>query len=189
MTSIAHSAPKRVTIRTVTWIFVGAGIAWFVVASPKTPVEFFDAANRDNSAREALPNRADYQAATGQTLVLQQMSVVRRDMERIALQYDMTHDPARVQKEKSSIIFGFYDTSPRTRDALKQNNDTYSALQMQFGELRAKLKASRSTAGASSNARDGTKEDQRLRSRRFQEEMDRTILRQFQAKVFWRKRG
>lgn len=170
------------------WILVLAGLSWFVVVSPKNPVAFFDAALRDKSALDALETGKHDQALTGKELVFHKISETRNAMQRIELLYDMTNDSARVQKERSTIICGAYYASPKTQDVLIKNDNTYSLLQTQLEQLRVEQKATRSTGRFSTGSRDDKKEVERLKKARIQKDFNRAILRQFQAKIFWRRR-
>lgn len=184
----AHRVAKRVNARMLAWVLLLSGATWFVAVSPKTPVQFFDAANRDHSVINSLSKPSEGENPDHRANLFAQLSEVRREKERIALIFDMTNDTTQVQRERSSIIIGFYDASPQTQNALAQTDCTYRSLQDQFEQLRADLKASRSTVPATTDSGEDTKEDPRLRRRLFREEMDRAILRQLQAMIFWRER-
>lgn len=187
MTTVTKKIATRVTARMFAWVLLLLGTAWFVTISPKNPIQFFDAAHRDRSAvisivKESEEGRADHRA-----ILYTQLFEIRRDMERIALIFDMTSDPAQVRRERSSIIRGFYDASPETDKALAQADSTYRSLQAQFEQLRAELKESRSAAAVDTDPRGDSAGDPRLRRRLFEEEMDRWFFRRFQANIFWRE--
>lgn len=188
MKTAIHRVAKRITARMLAWVLLLSGLTWFVAVSPKTPVQFFDAANRDRYVIDSLTKQTGAENPDHGAVLLEQWSEVRRDKERIALLFDMTNDPTQIQRERSSIIIGCYDASPETQNALAQTDGAYRSLQAQFEQLRADLKASRSTTPAAMDSRQKAKKDPRLRRRLFQEEVDRTLLRQFQANIFWRER-
>jgi len=107
-------------------------------------------------------------------------------MNRMTLSYDITHNPARVQQERTLILLGSYDASPQTHEAMMRNNDTYRSVAGQFEKLKMDLKASREPKSDSIISGHAQEEDKDLRMKRFQAEIDRMTLRQFQAKFFWR---
>jgi hypothetical protein len=170
----------------MTWVLLLGGGIWFGFTSPKTPLQFFDAANRDESAIDTRTAQRSDPIPSNRAQTLQTLKSVNQAMNRMALSYDITRDPASVQLEQSSILMGFYDASPQTREALMQNNDSYRSLAEQFEKLRMDLKASRDLISDSSASRHPQEEDKNQRMKRFQSEMDRMTIRKFQAKLFWR---
>lgn len=137
-----------VTPRRVAWVLVLLGGAWFVQVSPWTPLEFFDAAVRDDAALQRY-TLAQYErldpAAAAKARAYEELLACRQQMDRLGLLHELTHDPQRVQKQRDAVLGGYYDPSERTDADLKANDAAYRALAQRFDERRAanKLKTSR----------------------------------------------
>ena len=180
----------RITSRRVAWVLVLLGVAWFVHVSPKTPLEFFDAAVRD---RDAIQRRTmekyemiDAAAAT-KTRKYDEMSSCGQQMDRIALVHDLTNDPTRVQGQRTSIIGGFYDPSKQTDEYLKVNNESYRALAKKLEELRAEIKANKELGSRRRDLDKIANSDRLFQEAIFRMREDGLILRHFQGQIFWRK--
>ena len=99
------------TPRKIAWFFVVVSMAYFICISPKTPVEFFDANMRDEAAiRELNDKKLANSAATARSKKMDELTSCAQRMERIALLYDLTNNPQRVNSAKLSIVEGFYPT-------------------------------------------------------------------------------
>lgn len=120
--------------RLIVWLLLITGFAWFIAASPKTPLEFFDAGVRDDMVFRQydmdLVMMKDPADAERRRL-FNTISSYRDQMERIALEYDLTHHPERIFSERSAIIMGSYN-SEETMALLKQQNRTFIELQKQI---------------------------------------------------------
>ncbi|MDL5054849.1 hypothetical protein QQ056_15020 [Oscillatoria laete-virens NRMC-F 0139] len=141
------------------------GSFWFFIASPKTPVEFFDAGHRDNP----------------QPAHLTELSSIRYDMERIALIHDTENNPDEVQNQRAFILLGFYDAPQKTREILTQTNPVYRDLLERWNRVRREMKETQNLRAPDDSEKDHSKEAMRY--------MEKNTLRQFQAKIFWRVRS
>ena len=118
------------TPRKAAWTLVISGIVWFVYMSPKTPVEFFDAAAGDEASLrewEAKNTGVEKSAATAAKREQYELMSCHRQMQRIALVYDITHDPRHVNRCETSIVEGFYEPEEATVAVLRSENDSYRA--------------------------------------------------------------
>jgi hypothetical protein len=89
------------TPRRVAWVLVLLGGAWFVQVSPRTPLEFFDAAVGDNAAIQRYTleqyERLD-PAAAAKARQYEELCACRQQLDRLGLLHELTQDPQRVQK-------------------------------------------------------------------------------------------
>ncbi len=186
MSETKPTTSRYVTPRGIAWILLLSGSVWFVATSPKNPQQFYDAGCFDRITLDKRTEQQANQIPSKHVQTLQALNSLDRKMDRMTLSYDLIHHPARVQQERPFILLGSYDSSPETHETMIQNNSTYSSLSEQFEKMKMDMKASRDTELDSSVSRQASGENKDLRMKRFQAEMDRMILRQFQAKLFWR---
>jgi hypothetical protein len=176
------------TPRRVAWVLVLLGGAWFVQVSPRTPLEFFDAAVRDNAAIQRY-TLAQYErldpAAAAKARQYEELLACKQQMDRLGLLHELTHDPRRVQKQRDAVLGGHYDASERTDAVLKANDTAYRALAQRFDERRAanKLKTARFN-----DLVDRANRDYHFQATVFRMMIDRISLRRFQGKIFWREK-
>jgi hypothetical protein len=182
-------SPRRwaivVTPRRIVWVLLLGGVVWFVTISPKTPLQFFDAANRDDAASDSLSDMSSEQSASPRVRLYRALSSLIQEKHRIELSYDMINDPARVQRCRASIMHGVYLASPQTREMLVRNNGAYKAILEQIKSGRFEMLAAEEAMANTPDPKRETQEDADQRARHFQTLMDRMLLRQFQAKLFW----
>jgi hypothetical protein len=107
-------------------------------------------------------------------------SFYAQQMERIALIHDLASNPELVQKERNSIRAGSYPIQKQVKDELMATNGDYRRLAKAFGDMRAEIKAMKRPARASAG-----KDDHDMQVGIFT--LDRMMLRQFQARIFWRE--
>lgn len=190
----------RVIPRMIAWVVVLLGVAWFVHVSPKTPLEFFDAANDDSDAIERRKlqeyEKIDPAAAAEFRKREGNLSFIRQ-MHRIALIHDLTNDAAYVQEERPWIVEGSYYPGEKTDETLKARDERYRALAKKLEERRAaadkldeeraESEADKALAARLDDVRE-TAERNGLSHTLSRMGIDRLILRWFQARLFWRKR-
>ena len=178
----------RLTPRKVAWALVLLASAWFVQVSPRTPLEFFDAAVRDNAALQRYTlvqyERLD-PAAAAKARAYEELLACRQQMDRLGLLHELTHAPQRVQKQRDAVLGGYYEPSERTDADLKANDTAYRALAQRFEERRAanKLKTARFN-----DLVDRANRDYHFQAAVFRMTIDRGTLRRFQGQIFWREK-
>lgn len=175
------------TPRKVAWILTLSGIVWFVHISPKTPVEFFDAGVCDQEAvqRHSI-EKYELIDSAGAAVArkVEAMDSTRRRKDRIALLYDLKHDPQRIQKEKISIIMGFYHPDAGTDKKLRADNEDYRALAKDFETKLAEAK-DKKFFRVINGLRETARKDRHFLMADFNREMSRYAWRQYQAHLFW----
>jgi hypothetical protein len=181
------------TPRKLAWVLVIAGIAYFIYVSPKNPVEFYDAAARDAAALRRYEieeyKRIDPSRAAS-VQKLEDISSCCQRMGRIALLYDLAHNPKQVNSNKSSIIDGSY-SHERTDTILRADNESYRELARQLEKCRKEFRSDalrrRDAPGrAAPVVSVTTKEDWAVDAAFLRMEYEGSLFRQLQARVFWR---
>ena len=187
MSDTAQTVRNVVTPRKIAWVLLLGGAAWFVSISPKTPLQFFDAANRDYAASSAQSSdeSPSSQARLYEIRLYEALMLVFDKKRRLELSYDMINDSARVHRCRGSILHGMYQASSQTRETLMRHNSAYQSLVKQIERGRLDLEAARQSRADAPNPVRETQEDADLQTKRFQTVIDRMILRQFQSKLFW----
>jgi len=110
------------TPRKIAWIVAFAGIVYFIYISPKTPVEFFDASVSDQAGIRELEverNKWTDPARAAASRKMDELMSCSHRMDRIALQYDLTNNPQRVNLARSTIVEGFYSTDEHRQRILR----------------------------------------------------------------------
>lgn len=144
MSSFIHSLAKPpVVSRILAWIILLLSLGWFYLSSPKTPLDFFDAACRDSSVAEARA-AALLREKAPETPPVEDLDVemerLMREMGRIALEYDLSADPQNVRKERSSVVFGYYSPGEATRGVLLRENARFAELYATMESLKQRMK-------------------------------------------------
>jgi len=127
--------------RAACWLALGSSAVWFYAVSPKTPLESFDTGVNDNrisnqlSVKEgALPPIAERRAW--------EMERLTAKLERLALQYDLEHNPELVKDSCWMIAEGCYSCNMSTRLALHQADPVFRQIENQIGNLRVEMQKS-----------------------------------------------
>jgi hypothetical protein len=170
----------RFAPRIVAWVLVLAGGTWFAQVSPHGPLEFFDDATREDGELAQLEPGDQTQQRR-----YRRMIALNQQLQRIALVHDLTSNRRHVDSEKYMIIFGGYSPDEGTAALLTESNEEYRRLASELGDLRAEIKANRlsTVSAAISEQTAGNHEDED--AARFTAELNRIMIRQFQAKIFW----
>ncbi|MDD2706961.1 MAG: hypothetical protein PHV34_03045 [Verrucomicrobiae bacterium] len=178
---------KKPTSRRIAWFFVILGLSWSVWVSPKTPVEFFDAAVRDANILTKrdmeLFNKID-PAKAADVRKIEEMNSLRARMERISLVHDWLNHPKYVREQRSDIVWGFYTAHSGTETVLLAKNPEYLSLSEKFETLKTEVKSRKLLKAASSLSHELEK-DPRRKTDDFRIQMQRFLLREFQARIFW----
>ncbi len=169
--------------RLIAWTVLAIASGWFVWTSPKTPIAFFDAANAD---REQWHNLAMTRRATGNPSLSDRLLDCRIRQARIALEYDIVNSPEHVAEERESIIVGYYTPTPQTDTYLCTSNAQYKALAARAAEYRATIAAERELSRSANPKPASTNEH--LEASLLRMEIDSLMLREFQSKLFWRRK-
>ncbi len=156
------------TPRKAAWALVIAGIAYFIYISPKTRIEFFDADARDDAAISRCVIEKYKSIDPVGAGVFQEgedlLSCCRR-MRRIALLYDLTHNP-------------------KSTDAmLRANDESYRALAQQAERYRKEI-ANNKHRRAADEVQARAAKDRVFQATIFRTEQEWLLLRQFQAWLF-----
>jgi hypothetical protein len=173
-----------VTPRKIAWVLVVAAVAWFIYASPKTPIQFFDAAARDRDALRGLNATETSIDQSEYAQLMQKCADLSRQMDRIALLNDIAHDPHRVDSSKSSIVDGFYTTSETTKSMLSESDECYRNIAMELDKCQEALRNYGGKRHTDELKEKSASEDM-LNAAIFRMELETSLLRSFQAKVFW----
>jgi hypothetical protein len=176
------------TPRKIAWILVVTGIAYFIYVSPKTPVEFFDATMRDEAAICELKvekNKMTDPAGAAASREIDELMSCKHRMDRIALLYDLTNNPQRVDSEKYSVFEAGYSTDQSTEAALRANNESYRATEQELKRRRKDI-LSRQRASTTGESEDTPMEQKVFDAAVFRMELEMSLLRRFQAGLFWR---
>jgi hypothetical protein len=189
--SFAKSLRQYATPRKVAWALVLSGTAWFVYVSPKTPLEFFDAATRDAEELEEREMQKyesiDPEAAVA-VRALNEIMWYGRHMDRLALIHDLASNPMRVQTQKHWIIDGGYSLDKDAAEALKESDDQYRDLAKAIATSRTNHKRYMSNEALRNKViemRNIAAKDKRFKAATMEMGMDRQLLREFQARLFW----
>lgn len=187
---MATIVPRRIrlfTPRKAAWGLVIVGIGWFVYASPKTPLEFFDAGLRDRQAHERRMmdkyEQIDPVAAAAAGQAWEFFSTCAR-LDRIALLYDLAHNPQSVQQRYYDIVLGAYTPDANTDKTLRETDEQYRSLAKELQDRKADMKA-KSLFAAVNQLQKKAQEDRYFQTTLGVMEMDATVLRQFQRSLFW----
>lgn len=192
---MGSGSPKFVrnllTPRRVAWVAVVSGALCFTWASPKTPLEFFDAAVRDKAAIRELERREDVMSATeGEAAFSRdsdEIASLREKMERIALLYDLAKNPQRVNTDEVSIVAGSYWIDESTAATLRATDASFGAVEQDMERCRARLESHerRPTMDGAQGTLKST--SRKAHSATFRMEQEAMLLRWFQAGLLWRK--
>jgi hypothetical protein len=106
-------------------------------------------------------------------------------MERIALLYDIANNPQRVNSSKSSIVDGFYHTDESTEVKLRAKNENYRADQQELERLRNDIQSDK-TEPFVGDVKNTSTEIKFFDATIFRMQLEASLLRQFQARLFWR---
>ena len=177
------------TPRKVAWVLLIAGIAWFIHISPRTPLEFFDAAMRDQEIiQQYKMEKYDTIDLVGaaEWRKLEELFSCHRRVGRIALLYDIANNPQRVEEERLSIVDGFYEPDERTGAILRANDPIYRALATEL-DTRRKENQAKNIGLAANNVGAKAATDKVFMASIFKTEMERSLLRQFQMRLFWQR--
>ena len=132
-------AGTLLTPRKIAWVLLIAGIAYFIHISPKTPVEFFDAAMCDQGVVQRY-KLEKYDAidpiGAAATRKLEEIISCARRMERAALLYDIANNPRRVDAKRLDVVEGWYHADETTKAILQANDPNYLALVRQLDAYR-----------------------------------------------------
>ena len=176
------------TPRKIAWILVIAGIAYFIYVSPKTPIEFFDARARDEAAIRELKvekNKMANPADAAASRKMDELMLCMQRMERIALLYDITNNPQRVNSCKDSIADGIYHTDKSSEAILRANDESYRATEQELERCRKDIQSDK-RGRAAGEVRHTPAEEKAFEAAIFRMELEASLLRQFQARLFWR---
>jgi hypothetical protein len=176
------------TPRTIAWILVIVGIAYFIYISPKTPIEFFDADARDEAAIRQLEgekNKITDRTGVAASRNMNELMSYKRQMDRIAILYDMTHNPQRVNSSQSWIVEGLYFTDESTEAILRANNEVYRATEQKLQRCRKEVQSAKRGRGAGA-AKNTSADEKIFEAAVFRMRLEMLLLRQFQARLFWR---
>ncbi|MGO8744958.1 MAG: hypothetical protein ACLQNE_03105 [Thermoguttaceae bacterium] len=179
------------TPRKLAWILVIAGTAKFVSDSPKTPVEFFDTAVRDEAAIrgcEIEKYKMIDPAGAAASRELEDMWSCRRRMDRITLLYDLANNPKQVNRSKSSIIEGQYSSDESTDAILRTSDEHYRSLAQEFERRKREIWNDTRRQAAREKVSDGVvkEKDDGFRATVFRTQTEWMMWRQFQARIFLR---
>jgi hypothetical protein len=167
----------------VTWAILLILVAWFAYASPKTPLQFYDAAKRDWARGEqhqlARHQAADPAYAKQIEESAEILSCIFRQ-NRLELLYDLEHNPKHIRAERSAIVGGFYSPETGTKEHLLAASAEYRALAQQIETRKAQR---RSQMAASRPAR--AEHSDVGSDYQWMAEFALPFWRAFQARVFW----
>ncbi len=178
------------TPRKIAWVLLLAGIAYFIHISPKTPIEFFDAAVRDEEVvRQYRMKKFDMIDPVGAAAVRKSEELIscHRRMERLALLYDIANNPQRVDEERFSIAEGSYFSDESTEATLRANDESYRALAQQFDVCKKEYNKDQNLVRVANGVVAKAESDRGFGEAVFRIEMERCMLRHFQAWLFWRR--
>ena len=179
---------RYVTPRKIAWLLVLSGIAWFIYVSPKTPLAFFDAATRDSEElekREMKKYESIDAEAAAKARVLNEMMSYGRQMDRLALTYDLSNDPTRVQQQKDWIVDGGYSADEQTDKTLRANDEQYRELAKAVAKCRTEYRSNETLISRLQHMHDTAAKDKRFQEALMEMAMDRHLFRAFQARLFW----
>ena len=177
------------TPRKIAWVLLIAGIAYFIHVSPRTPVEFFDAAVRDREVVQRYEmKKYDTINPVGATASrqLEEIFCCAGRMGRIALLYDIANNPQRVNEQRVWIVEGGYGADERTETILRANDPIYRELAKEL-DARRKENQAKNTRLALIDASRPAASDKAFKAAIFEIEMERSLLRQFQSRLFWQR--
>jgi hypothetical protein len=178
------------TPRKVAWVLVLGGAACFIYYSPKTPIEFFDAREIDRAAIQELKDarrRTIHPAVAAASRKLDELMSYSRQCDRIALLYDLANNPQRVNSSEVWIVDGFYSAEEDTVAALRANDESYRAAEREEERCRQELHSDRFRREPGDTKETPTAEDTVVDVAIFRMELETSLLREFQARLFWRK--
>ena len=178
------------TPRKIAWLVLLSLVAWFVVASPKTPQQFFAAANgeheRDKQRLIAEFDKIDpVRSVDAQKLL--QLHTLSDEMRSMELDFDCQRNAAHVKANRKGVLLGAYASTPDSIETLTRNNDQYRSLLAAFNQLRADIKADKkySTAFRELQRQLNSTSTKRAKILPFVRMMQAMFWRNFQAMIFW----
>jgi hypothetical protein len=182
--------PMRIAFilpRLTAWVLVVLGVGWFIHASPKTPLEFFDAVVGDGDAIRAR-EMEEYEridpAVAAEIRRCDELLTYSRQMDRIALLHDLADAPQRVRSQKSWIVDGIYIRDEGTDEKMKASDEEYRTLAKKLEERRAEIDADEASASRRKSLREAATRSG-VYNTTHRMAIDRQQLRYFQAWLFW----
>jgi hypothetical protein len=165
---------------------------WFVIASPKTPQQFYDAANRQQEREKgrlvvAFMRLDPVRGADAAKLL--QLNTLADAMRRMELDSDCRQNRRHVDINRPGVLLGAYQSTAESPGLLTLNSPEYRSLLSQFDQLRAEIRTDKKYSQA---FRDLQKQLNATDSRRrniirFVDMMQGVFWRNFQAMIFWPK--
>jgi len=109
-------------------------------------------------------------------------------MDRIALVHDLTNNPTSVQAQRSFIISGYYPQDQRTREILKSTNQEYARVATALDKVLAEIAAEEDSTPVAEPPQPASQSQDAARATLRTTAISRALLRDAQARVFWRRK-
>ncbi|MDR1190826.1 MAG: hypothetical protein LBK60_04055 [Verrucomicrobiales bacterium] len=179
-----------ITPRKIGWLLVLSLSTWFAITAPKTPQQFYAAANRaQERERQRLLAAFDQmdRARAADAAKWLQLDTLNQAMRVMELNADCAANPARVRAHRAGVLLGAYGSTARTKDALLRRDAAYRSLSAEFERHRAEVLRDKKYAAAYHHLQQQYHAGGDEPRRRLIREMQGLFWRNFQARLFWPK--